>query len=132
MTVKKDESTIQQEIQIQGMHYNCNLMRNNSGCLPDINGRIVRFGLGNISKQFNDQIKSSDLIGITKVLITPEMVGKTVGVFTAIEVKKEDWNINKKYDKRETAQYNFIQFIKAMGGIASFANSPVQLKEILK
>lgn len=30
---------------------------------------------------------SSDLIGLKRVTITPEMVGKTVAVFTAIEVK---------------------------------------------
>jgi len=126
----KSESEIQQKIQIEAPHFNCILMRNNSGALLDAEGRLVRFGLGNVSKQHQDNIKSSDLIGFTKVIITPEMIGKTVAIFTAIEVKKEDWNINKKLDKRETAQMNFINWIKNNGGIAGFCNCVQQLKEI--
>lgn len=128
----KDEGVVQQEIQIEGMHYACNLMRNNSGALPDKDGRIVRYGLGNVSKAHNDQMKSSDLIGITSIVITPDMVGKRIGVFTAIEVKKEDWNPTKKLDKREQAQSNFINWVKMRGGFAGFANSVDKLKEILK
>lgn len=126
----KDESQVQQEVQIEAMNFNCNLMRNNSGALLDKEGRSVRFGLGNISKKQNENIKSSDLIGITKVTITPEMVGKTVAIFTAIEVKKEDWNHNKKLDKRETAQFNFIQWVNENGGIAGFVNCVSNLKNI--
>lgn len=129
--MKKDESTVQQEIQGEAMHYNCTLMRNNSGACVDETGRVVRFGLGNISKKHTDQIASSDLIGVTKVTVTPEMVGKTVGIITAIEVKKSDWNPNKKLDKRETAQYNFIKWIKSLGGRAGFARSTEDLDEIL-
>ena len=128
----KDESKVQQEIQIQGMYHKCNLMRNNSGALPDETGRPVRYGLGNITKEHNKKIKSSDLIGITQIVITPDMVGKTVGVFTAIEVKKEDWDINKKFDKREIAQYNFIKWVKFLGGFAGFCNDANNLQGILK
>lgn len=128
----KDESTVSQEIQIEAMHSGCVLMRNNSGALPDNTGRFVRYGLGNVSKKHTDKFKSSDLIGITKVVITQEMVGKIAGIFTAIEVKKEGWDINKKFDKREDAQFNFIKWVKSQGGIASFCNSVDNLKEILK
>jgi len=128
----KDESEVQQEIQIQAMHHKCNLMRNNSGCLPDMTGRTVRFGLGNISKQHNDKIKSADLIGITQVTITKDMIGKTLGVFTAIEVKKEGWNVDKKFDKREQAQHNFINWVRSNGGFAGFAASIETIEEILK
>ncbi len=127
----KDESTVQQEIQIQAKYYDCILMRNNSGAFKDETGRLIRFGLNNVSKQHNDNSKSSDLIGITKIVITPEMVGQTIGVFTAIEVKKEDWNPDKKLDKRERAQNNFINWVKINGGIAGFANSISKLHEIL-
>ena len=126
----KNESEVSQDIQIEAMHHACNLMRNNSGSLPDVNGTPVRFGLGNISKKHNDKIKSSDLIGITKVTITPEMVGKTLGIFTAIEVKKEAWNPDKKFDARETAQNNFINWVKLNGGIASFCNDSNELVNV--
>lgn len=128
----KDESTVQQEIQIQAMHHGCTLMRNNSGACIDSTGRLVRYGLGNISKKHSDKSKSSDLVGITKVVITPDMVGKTLGVFTAIEVKKEAWNENKKLDARETAQNNFMTWVKSMGGFAGFAASVNKLEDILK
>ncbi len=128
----KDESTVSQEVQIQARYFNCTLLRNNSGACVDNQGNLVRFGLGNISKKHNENIKSSDLIGITKVKITPEMVGQTLGVFTALEVKKEAWNPEKKFDKRETAQSAFITWVKAQGGIASFIESVDRLKEIIK
>lgn len=128
----KDESTVSQEIQIQGPHHACILMRNNSGACIDETGRLVRYGLGNDSKKRNEIFKSSDLIGITKIMITPEMVGQIVGVFTAVEVKKEAWNPEKKFDKRETAQFNFIKWVKDNGGFAGFANSINNLTEILR
>lgn len=128
----KDESIIQQEVQIEAPKYNCLLMRNNSGALLDAEGRLVRYGLGNVSKQHQENIASSDLIGFTRMIITPDMVGKTIAVFTAVEVKKEEWNLDKKLDKRETAQNNFINWIKSQGGFAGFANHIDSLKNILK
>jgi len=128
----KDEGTVQQEVQLQARYEDCHLMRNNSGALKDETGRLVRYGLGNVSKQHNDQIKSSDLIGFTKKVITPEMVGSTVAVFTAIEVKAEKWKEEKKFNKRESAQNNFINWIKLNGGIAGFCNNVPKLMEIIK
>lgn len=128
----KDESTVQQEIQIHSMHFKCHLMRNNSGALVDKDGRPVRFGLGNVSKAHNDKIKSSDLIGITKIVITPDMVGKTVGIFTAIECKEEAWKEFKKLDARELAQRNFIEWVKSNGGLAGFANGIDKIEKILR
>jgi len=127
----KDEGTVSQEIQIQAMHHACNLMRNNSGACVDNTGRLVRYGLGNISKAQTAQIASSDLIGITKIVVTPDMVGQTLGIFTAVEVKKELWNPEKKLSGREKAQQAFINWVKTNGGFAGFANSVDKLKEIL-
>ena len=128
----KDESQVQQEVQIEAMKLGCTLMRNNSGSFTDDTGRVVRFGLGNISASHNKLTKSSDLIGITKIVITQEMVGQTIGVFTAIVVKKEGWNENKKFDERELAQQNFISWVVLNGGIAGFASSVDKLKNILR
>jgi hypothetical protein len=126
----KDESTVQQEVQMRAMYYSCTLMRNNNGACVDETGRLVRYGLGHTSPK--QQFKSADLIGITKMVITPEMVGKTIGVFTAIEVKKEEWNCNKKLDDHEIKQQSFLQWVITNGGFAGFANSVDSLKDIFR
>lgn len=106
----KSESDIQQLIMIEAAKHRCILMRNNSGGFLDATGRLVYYGLGAVSREHNERIKSSDLIGIY------------MGLFVAIEVKKEGWKFNPK-DKRENAQLAFINFIKTHGGIAGFASS---------
>lgn len=126
----KSEDEIQQLIQIEAAKNNSRILRNNSGALKDATGRTVRFGLGNVSKKINETFKSSDLIGFTKVTITPDMVGKTIAIFTAVEVKKEVWTFNPD-DKREVAQNNFIEWVKTAGGYAGFANSIDSLKKII-
>jgi len=117
----KDESEVEQEITLAGPRLNCILERNNSGAFTDSTGRTVRYGLGNISKKRNDEFKSSDRIGITKILITPDMVGKTIGVFTAAEIKKEGWRFCN--SPRERAQQKFIDWVRESGGIGMFASS---------
>jgi hypothetical protein len=126
----KDESTVQQEIQIKAMHHGCTLMRNNRGAATDETGRLIRYGLGHVGPK--DKYKSVDLIGITKVVITPDMVGKTLGVFTAIEVKKEDWKFTKVFDEHEQLQKNFLDWVTYNGGIAGFANSVDSLEDIFR
>jgi hypothetical protein len=95
------------------------LWRNNVGVLPDANGRPVRFGLANDSTQVNAVSKSSDLIGITPVQVTQDMVGSVLGRFTARECKEGMW----KYTgtAREVAQLAFINYVNAMGGDAAFS-----------
>lgn len=58
----------------------------------------------------------SDLIGWNSILITPEMVGKHIAVFTAIECKTEDGKT--RYD-----QFNFLNQVNKAGGIAIIARS---------
>jgi len=123
----KSESEIQQEIQLEAPRMRVNLMRNNSGAAKDITGRLIRYGLGQVSK--NQAYKSSDLIGWTEVVVTPEMVGRTLAVFTAIEVKKEDWKPNYR-DTRELHQRNFIEWVKSRGGIAAMINSVDEFKKL--
>ena|SRR3990167_10638672 len=110
------QSLIVQEASLKG----CILWRNNVGCLIDRNGRPIRYGLNNTSKKANDEYKSSDLIGIRKVTITPEMVGKTIGVFVAREVKRQGWKY--KGSEAEKAQKRYIDLVTEMGGDACFAN----------
>lgn len=110
--------------------FNSDLWRNNSGGRNTPDEGYLRWGLGNISKKWNEKLASSDEIGGTPVLITPEMVGKTIFVFTSIEVKKEGW----KYTgiKNEPQQKNWIDLIKGRGGIAGFASSVDEYRQIVK
>lgn len=127
------EQASQIDVELTASKLGCRLLRNNSGAFTDEDGRVIRFGLGNISKKVNDQLKSSDLIGITEVVITPEMVGKKVGVFTAIEVKPESFTIKEDYREksREWAQNNFIKWAIGMGAFGGFARNGEDLKFVI-
>lgn len=70
-------------------------------------------------------VGSSDLIGLKPVLITPEMVGKTVAVFTAVEVKTATGRATKE-------QVAFLQMVKDIGGISFIARNDVEAEEMLK
>lgn len=132
MNFGNSENDTSQELLINARQFNCVLMRNNSGACTDKDGRLVRYGLGHTSPK--QEYKSSDYIGITKVVITQEMVGKTLGVYTAFEVKKRDWKSTKKLDDHEVKQNNFLQWVTSMGGIAHFISDPTvdKLKEIFR
>ena len=69
-------------------------------------------------------VGSSDLITITPTVITQEMVGSTVGVFGAIEVKTKKGRASKE-------QLNYIDHVQKMGGLAGIARSPQEALEIL-
>lgn len=96
------------------------LLRNNVGVLPDETGRPVRYGLANDTPAINKIVKSADLIGIEPVLITPDMVGGTLGRFLSVEVKAEGWRFTG--TPREQAQEAWAMRINALGGRAIFAN----------
>lgn len=68
---------------------------------------------------------SSDLVCIKPTVITQDMVGKTVGVFTAIEVKTEK-------GRATSDQNKFIEGVKAAGGIAGIARSVNDALELIK
>lgn len=123
------EATIQNQTRRDFSYIGPN-WRNNVGVLQDINGRPVRFGLGNDSAKLNKEIKSSDLIAITPVVITPAHVGQTLGVFTAMETKKSDWIFSWK-DERAVAQWRFHEIVRQHGGYAGFINDPRQIPYII-
>lgn len=104
--------------------YNGSLLyRNNSGALKDKMGTLVRFGLGNDSKQLNEVWKSPDSVGGTRILITPEMVGRTFLVLTGFEDKAPGWKLRPS-DKRGIAQHACIMDWRNAGGIAGFITDP--------
>jgi hypothetical protein len=90
-----------------GLAYTGDVKTNANGSVTILNARPIKFGLCK---------GSSDLIGWTTVTITPEMVGRTVAVFTAIEVKSATGLASK-------SQKNFIKRIHDCGGIAGIARS---------
>lgn len=116
----KSEAAVQNEIRLEASRKGCRLMRNNVGATYTDDGSFIRYGLANDSKQMNDKIKSSDLIGVRPVKITPLHVGGVLGVFLAREVKPEGWIYSG--SKREEAQLNFLKLIASLGGDACFAN----------
>lgn len=67
---------------------------------------------------------SSDLIGWTTVEVTPDMVGRKVAVFTAVEVKTNKGRVSDE-------QANFIQQVRNAGGIAGVARSEDEALKLL-
>lgn len=116
------EAAVQQRIRLEAPKNNCVLWRNNNGACESQDGRLIRYGLANDSAKINREFKSSDLIGVSFQIITPEMIGQTVGIFTSIEVKREGWHYTG--TDREQAQNAWCHLIKQYGGIAGFATGP--------
>lgn len=61
-------------------------------------------------------VGSSDLIGWTSIEITPDMVGRKVAVFTAIELKTSGTGTS-------DAQATFIRNVRNAGGFAGVAKN---------
>lgn len=84
------------------------LFRNNTGMFLTLDGaRKVQAGLGK---------GTADFIGYKTVTITPEMVGKPVAIFCAVEGKTEDGVLS-------DAQRHFLRTIRLAGGIAFVVRS---------
>lgn len=125
------ESAAASHIRLEAARQGVDLWRNNVGVCHDHTGRAIRYGLCNDSPALAKRVKSSDYIGITPVIITPDMVGQTIGVFTAIETKKSDWKFTPS-DERALAQNAFHDIVRACGGFAGFARNVDDFKRIIK
>ena len=103
------ETTLQQRIRLAlGTHPELRLFRNQVGQLPDPRtGRPVQFGLAR---------GSADLIGWRTLVITPEMVGQRIAVFTSIEVKTPTGRVR-------SEQQAWLACVQESGGIAGVARS---------
>lgn len=67
---------------------------------------------------------SSDTIGWTEIVVTKEMVGKKIAVFTAVEYKKKT--------PLTQQQGRFITTVQAAGGLAGVARSAEEAAAIVK
>ena len=115
MTTEKD---IERSLILHASQCGSTLFKNNVGKLRDERGNIVTFGLCK---------GSSDLIGWTPITITPEMVGKKIAVFTAVEVKKNKFGKYKATDD----QKRFISAVLNNGGFAGVADCKKDLEDII-
>lgn len=120
------ESAVTSHIRLAAAKLNTPLWRNNRGAFRDDTGRLVKYGLGSEA-----DLSSSDYIGIRPVLITPDMVGQVLGVFTAVEMKAEGFKFNKN-DKHLLNQKIFIDIVKQYGGFAGFASSVEDFYRIIR
>ncbi len=116
----KSEAAIQTQVRLEATRKNMRLWRNNVGATYTKDGSFLRYGLANDSNKLNKSIKSSDLIGIYPLIIIPEHVGMTLGIFLAREIKKSDWQYSG--TEEEQAQLKFLKLVASFGGDAAFAN----------
>lgn len=114
----QSEAAVQQLVRLEASRLGMRLFRNNVGACKDDTGRVIRYGLCNDSTQMNKAVKSSDLIGIRPVIITPDMMGHTIGQFVAREVKRPGWSY--RGTDREVAQQAFGQLVLKLGGDFKF------------
>lgn len=124
-TKDTSEARVQDEARLLASKMGWRLFRNNVGVLKDERGVPVRYGIANDSPAMNKRIKSSDLIGIRPVVITPDMVGSTIGQFVAREVKKAGWKY--KGTEHEEAQLAFGMLVIGLGGDFKFWNGEGEL-----
>lgn len=111
------ETELQQRIRLAvGALPGFRVWRNNSGKLPDPRtGRWVQFGVASPG--------GSDLIGYRTITITPDMVGRQVAVFTAIEIKTAT-------GRATPEQRRFIEHIARAGGIAAIVRTTAEALRI--
>lgn len=118
------ETQIMRLIQKAASSIGYRVFRNNVGLAWT--GQIVRKEAGTVTLKNAIPIKyglcngSADLIGWKPKVILPEDVGKTVAVFTAIEVKSETGTLRPE-------QEAFIDAVGISGGVAIVARSTEDL-----
>jgi len=110
------ESNIGSEIMVASSKIGATLFRNSKGLFFTQDGRRVAGGL--LAKG------SADYIGILPIKITENLVGKTLGVFVAIEAKTDSGRVSPE-------QKQFIEFVKNAGGIAGVCRSDADAVKLL-
>lgn len=115
----KNEADTQNIVRLAASAAGWRVWRNNVGVLIDSRGVPLRYGLANDSPAVNHSIKSGDLVGIRPVLITADMVGRTIGQFVSLEVKRDGWKPNPN-NQHEAAQRRWADLVNMLGGYAIF------------
>ena len=110
-----NENELMKRVQVALSKLGARLFRNNIGTFKSESG-WHQYGLANPG--------GSDLIGWTPRKITPDMVGQTLAIFTAVEVKSEEGRLTKH-------QRSFIEAVQQSGGIAVCARSIEQAVRVV-
>lgn len=117
MKKAKSESQILREVMLAlGSRPDVRIWRNNTGVALTKDGRRIKFGLAR---------GSSDLIGLKTETVTEGMVGRRVGVFTAVELKSEDGRLSPQQER-------FIECVRRFGGRAITARSLEEVEKLLE
>ncbi len=111
----------------------CRLLRNNTGVAYDQSNRPVFFGLGNVGKKKKGDDRTPDWVGWHNTLVTQDMVGKMLPVFTAIDAKREGFKHKEKYpiNSTENGQNNFFNKVIRANGLAGFASCDEHVDKII-
>lgn len=123
------ETKIQRRLMLAMSEAGATVFRNETG----------RFWAGRVAHKDHDQVTlqgavmvpcglcvgSSDVVGFTPVTITANMVGQTLAVFTAVEVKTKTGRATKE-------QLNFIDKVQKAGGFAGIARNDEEALSIIK
>lgn len=107
--------------------FQCGLFWTGKNTGPAKNTTTITLQPGDIVLRKARPVKSGqpgipDLIGWTNIQITPDMVGRTVAIFTAVEAKTEKVKVTKE-------QSSFIRTVNQAGGIAMIAK---KLEDVLE
>jgi hypothetical protein len=99
----------------------------------DLTDRLWRMNVGNFELKDGRRIVvgtpgMSDLIGFTSTIVTPDMVGQRIAIFTAVEVKTRGGRTD---PDRLRKQNLFIGIVQQLGGRAGFATSVEEARAIL-
>lgn len=109
------EKNVERLLILEASKIGMTLFKNEVGLAYTKNGYPIHFGLCK---------GSSDLIGWRSITITPDMVGKTIGQFCAVEVKKDK---NGAY-RATKEQKQFIDAVNKAGGFGVVANCKEDLE----
>lgn len=115
--MKTSEANIMQICRLEASRLGATLFRNNQGAYKHPKGYFIRYGICNPG--------GSDSVGWFPVTITPEMVGKKIAVFTALEYKAPG-------KKPTLDQQNFIDQVNKSGGIAGVIFSTQDVRDLLE
>lgn len=113
------ETPLSQRIRLRASLSLCALFRNLVGKFKTEAGAWVNCGLGP---------GSSDLVGWTRVVVTHDMVGRPVAVFTAVEVKVPGARTE---PERLQKQRGFVDAVRRDGGRAGFATTEKEAQDII-
>ncbi len=124
-----DEKNLKKEILLFTSQEGHRLFRNNTG--TGWQGKLVSRVMDTLVLKYPRPLRaglckgSSDLIGWTKVLVTKEMVGKTIAVFTGVELKT-------KTGRPTEEQINFKEVVNNNNGIGMIVRTIEEYKKGLE